>query len=340
VSGTVDASSERGAEARYAAGAMTRTCRRRPGARRREWGVLALLWALLSGGCAGPAASPATTAAPMTFPAHSTATIAETSAPPTTEALPTTPATATSTSTTSAPATTATTAIATTTLPEWWRPLNTDEPLRAWVVGDSLAGPLGNALARRGATLGLLAVVIDYQDGTGLARPDLFDWPETAAQRLPEVAPDVVVSLIGANDGQALRLPGGRLEFGSPEWDREYAGRVGAFMDLLAGGSRRVYWVGVPTMSDPDYDARVRHINALVQQEAATRRQLVYVDAYSLFQDEEGRFATQLVDEAGDLVTVRLPDGTHLTTAGADRLALAVLDRVAADWGFEVLPGS
>jgi hypothetical protein len=327
-------------EARYALGAMTRTCRRRPGARRHEWGALALLWALLSAGCAGPTVSPASTAAPTTLPLHNTAVIAELSAPPTTEALPTTLATAASTSMASAPATTATTATATTTLPEWRRPLNPDDPLRAWVVGDSLAGPLGNALAGRGATLGLLAVVIDYQGGTGLTREDLFDWPGTAAQRLPEVAPDVVVSLLGANDGQALRLPGGRLEFGSPEWDREYTGRVGAFMDLLAGGSRRVYWVGVPTMSDPDYDARVRHINALAQQEAATRQQLVYVDAYSLVQDEEGRFATQLVDEAGDLVTVRLSDGTHLTSAGADRLALAVLHRVATDWGFEVLLGS
>ncbi len=39
-----------------------------------------------------------------------------------------------------------------------------------------------------------------------------------------------------------------------------------------------------------------------------------------------------------DLVTMRQSDGIHLTAAGSDRLALAVLRSVAADWGPAVLP--
>jgi len=170
-------------------------------------------------------------------------------------------------------------------------------------------------------------------------RDDVFDWPGYAAQRLPQVGPDVVVSLLGANDGQALRLASARLEFGSREWDREYTERVGEFMDLLIEGSARVYWVGVPSMSDADYDSRVQHINALQWGQAAARGQLGFVDGYSLFRNEAGEYAAQLLDEDGDLVTMRQPDGIHLTGAGADRLALAVLRRVASDWGPVALSG-
>ena len=66
---------------------------------------------------------------------------------------------------------------------------------------------------------------------------------------------------------------------------------------------------------------------------------MAYVDGYVLFQNEAGEYAGQLVDENGDLVTMRQSDGTHLTAAGADRLALAVLGSVAADWGFAASRG-
>jgi hypothetical protein len=110
-------------------------------------------------------------------------------------------------------------------------------------------------------------------------------------------------------------------------------------MDLLIGGSARVYWVGVPIMADPEYDGRVQHINAIQQEQAAARGQVAYVDSYVLFQNEAGEYVGQLPDENGDLVTMRQSDGIHLTATGADRLALAVLLRVAADWGFAALPG-
>ena len=106
-------------------------------------------------------------------------------------------------------------------------------------------------------------MTVDSQEGSGLVRDDFYDWPGQVRQRLVELGPEVVVSLLGANDGQAFRLAAGRLEFGSPEWDREYAARVSGFMDLLIGGCDRVYWVGVPIMGGPEYDLRVRRINAM-----------------------------------------------------------------------------
>jgi hypothetical protein len=168
-------------------------------------------------------------------------------------------------------------------------------------------------------------------------RSDAFDWPAAAAEGLAKREPEAVVVLLGANDGQALRLPAGWPAFGTPEWDAEYARRVGNFMDLLLGGAGRVYWVGVPIMAATEYDQRVQHINALQRDEALARPGVAYLDAYALFQDEAGGFAWELPDEHGTLVEVRLSDGVHFTGAGADRVARAVLEAITADW---VLPGS
>lgn len=296
------------------------------------WVALAVAGAILSPACGGSAEIAATTVVGTTSTtAPTTTTMSEGS---TSTLSPSTTAIAVS-STTSGTAPTTTT----TTLPAWWRPVTTDDPLRVWVGGDSLAGPLGGALARRAAATGLISVIVDHQKGSGLVRDDVFDWPAFAADRLREVQPDAVVMLIGANDGQALRFPAGWLQFGTPEWDDEYAGRVGRFMALLAGGSTRIYWVGVPIMADAAYDGRVRHINALQQEQADACGQVVFVDAYSLFQDEAGQFSAELPDEQGNLVTVRLPDGIHLTAAGADRLARQVLSQVAGDWELAALLG-
>jgi hypothetical protein len=209
-----------------------------------------------------------------------------------------------------------------------------DAPLRVWVIGDSLAGPVGSALARLGSATGVVAVTIESLGGSGLASPSFYDWPGFVAGRLPQVAADVVVTVIGANDGQGLNDPGGWLDFGTPEWDAAYATLVGGFMDLLASGATRIYWVGLPIMAGPNYDAEIRRMNTIHQEQAALRPAVTYVEAYALFQDEDGEYAAQLPDEQGNLVTVRASDGIHYTGAGADRMARVVLAVIAAEWGF------
>ncbi|HSQ37978.1 MAG TPA: hypothetical protein VLS92_08805, partial [Acidimicrobiia bacterium] len=150
----------------------------------RVWIGLVLAGAVLGSACgAGAGAGPTNAAIGSTTGlAATTAAVTTIETPSTT---PTTVGATTSTSitstTTSVPATTSTT------LPAWWRPVTPEDPLRVWVVGDSLGGPLGNALAARVRATGLVVVTIDFEDGSGLVRDDVFDWPGYAAQRLPQV---------------------------------------------------------------------------------------------------------------------------------------------------------
>ncbi len=58
--------------------------------------------------------------------------------------------------------------------------------------------------------------------GTGLARPDVFDWPAKLAELLDAFQPDLVIAMLGGNDAQAAereRRP--RRSASAPTaWDR------------------------------------------------------------------------------------------------------------------------
>jgi hypothetical protein len=256
----------------------------------------------------------------------------------------TTPATTgtSATTTTSAPADTTIAPPTTTTLPPtttvttvpaWWREVTPDAPLRVWVIGDSLAPPVGTALRALGAASGLMRVSVGAWGGTGLARPDIFDWPVFVAGNPPPLTPEVVVVLLGANDGQGMASPDGWLAFGTPEWDARYTALVGGFTDQLLTLSRRVYWVGQPIMGTPNYDSRMRHISRIIREQAALLLEARFIEAYRLFQGEEGGFAIDLADAEGNPVTVRSADGIHYTAAGGQRLASRIMEELAADWG-------
>jgi hypothetical protein len=299
------------------------------GTLRHPWIVWGLAGALLGGGCTGGSAPPPASSSTSSLPPPVGSSLPATS---TTAARSTT--TTTSTTATTVPSTSSSTVPATTTstIGAWWRPVTAETPLRVWVLGDSLAETAGPALARAAAEAGWLVATTDAVKGSGLARPDFFDWPLAVAEGLVKRRAEVVVCLIGANDGQALRLSDRSIPFGTPEWDTEYASRVGTLMDLLLSGATRVYWVGVPIMADPGYDGRVQHINVVQRAQADARPGVVFIDGYALFQDEGGGYATHLPDDLGNPVEVRQPDGVHLTGGGADRLARSVLALMAVEW--------
>jgi hypothetical protein len=74
-----------------------------------------------------------------------------------------------------------------------------------------------------------LAVHTHFQISTGLSRPDYYDWPAHLEQDMAAVDPRVVVLLVGANDDQPLRTPGG----GSPT-----SARPGGSRSTAAGWER------------------------------------------------------------------------------------------------------
>jgi hypothetical protein len=216
-------------------------------------------------------------------------------------------------------ATTTSTATAVTKRP--CRPLSTTDPLRLWVGGDSLAGSLGPSLGAIAGATGVVQPYFDSRVSSGLSDPGFFDWPEQAADEMTKLSPEIVVFIIGANDWTAVT---------GDAWKADYTQRVDAMMQTLIGTGRTVYWIGSPTLKDEKMDAAVVEVNAIAQEVAKRHSEVQYVDAYKLFSGTDGKFAADLPDGSGNVVTMRAGDGVHLTMDGADYLARAVYKLVDA----------
>jgi hypothetical protein len=198
-------------------------------------------------------------------------------------------------------------------------------PVSVLVVGDSTSFAFGDAFYQLAAASGIMRVAgpVDYEIGTGLARPDVFDWPAELRSELRRYHPSLVLLMIGLNDDQGVQAPDGQIyQFGTAGWAREYGRRVGAMMDIvLYGQRRRVVYVGPPILSDESRNWHYQAINEVIQRQAHSRARAAYVDAYSLLAAPGGGYAQYLRDPSGHLVAVRTDDGIHLQPAGANLLA-------------------
>ncbi|HEX6313122.1 MAG TPA: DUF459 domain-containing protein, partial [Acidimicrobiia bacterium] len=204
------------------------------------------------------------------------------------------------------------------------------EPMRMWVGGDSLAIVPGQSVLESfpGTSEGAISMVRPDVDGwvsTGLARPEVLNWPLHLQEQTAALDPDVVVLTLGSNDDQALTgAPGGATisQGDAEQWVDEYRRRVGGLMDQIIAEGRTLVLVGVPIVRDGGRSAEYNTINTIFMEEAAKRDdRVIFVDTWELFQDENGNYADYLPNEAGEAVKYRADDGIHLTGAGGDVVA-------------------
>jgi uncharacterized protein len=247
-------------------------------------------------------------------------------------------------SATTAPSTTATTpasidpatttTIATTTTEPPRRTPTADAPLRVWMGGDSLMGAISDdaQIAVNGDPR--YAFSTDVQVGTGLARPDVLDWAAELQAQMDATNPDVVVLSFGGNDDQPLHGPNGEYySLFTPEWQAEYARRIGLMMDVAsASGARTVVWLGLPSERPENLDGAKEAVNAAAQAEAAKRPHVVYVPLGPLVAGPDGGYADDLTLADGSTIRARREDGVHLTNEGAALVVPAILDAFAKEW--------
>lgn len=214
------------------------------------------------------------------------------------------------------------------------------EPKTVLILGDSLAATGFGALLQR--KLDAHPAIHAHRKGksaSGLARPDYFDWPDEARRQVELRKPDVVVVIMGGNDGQDLtakRGAGKRVAWQSAAWAQAYAERMEAFMDIIGGPGRTVIWLGLPTMELRSLERKLELIRAL-QREVVERRGGVYVDTAHLLQGEDGLPVRQ-ARVGGKLATIREEDGIHFTMAGSQYFADGVYPAILGAIGLDSEP--
>jgi hypothetical protein len=228
-------------------------------------------------------------------------------------------------------------ATTTSTRPEDRPAFSPEVPLRVWVGGDSLSITPGESLISRLDASGAATAVapVDGQVSTGLARPEIFNWPQHLNDVVAQYNPDALVLTIGSNDDQNLtNAPDGGSAgpVGSQEWQDEYRRRVGGLMDSVAVDGRVLIYVGIPLIRDTDRYYRGYDImNKIVADEAAKRPgRAYYVPTSGPLANADGSYADYLLNSAGQLVQVRTGDGIHFTRAGGDRMADEMMKQILA----------
>jgi hypothetical protein len=201
---------------------------------------------------------------------------------------------------------------------------------RVLVLGDAIGGGLGAGLSRMAESSGDYDVSNRFNEESGLARPEVYDWPATVSKILGSNAYDVIVVVLGANDTQAIRQDGLRIVFGSEPWAEAYAARVDRLLAELSASGARIIWVGPPPMREPDYDAAVRDI-AAIQRARVEARGLTFIDMRPDLSGPGGVYADTGPDETGTVRRLRGRDGISFYKAGNNRMGQIVLAAIESE---------
>ncbi len=215
------------------------------------------------------------------------------------------------------------------------RTVGPDHPLRVYVAGDSQAFYPGHALA--GAVDGgLLDVTVDSRNGTGLARPDFFNWPAEFLEIVDEHNPELVVLFMGGNDWQAMQSADGIVLIpGTEEWQSEWSWRMHITFDTLVAPHRHVVWVGLPPARPEPFSTGNQRINEISQPVTLVRPDVTMVDIWDLFGGGGPYQESVPPPGGGGPVRARQEDGLHLNRTGSAWVADLVVEVAQARWDFE-----
>ena len=200
------------------------------------------------------------------------------------------------------------------------------------LVGDSLSIDLGQQLeavfaGRPGVRFAHLGKV-----SSGLANPAFFNWDVQLAAQVKAHHPDVVLIMVGANDNKNLPSGDGHhAVLGTKAWDAAYAARLTRLHTIVRADNpkARIYFLGVPVMADPAFDAETVRINAVLAATAKSLPDTAFVETRDVLADANGGFAAQGKNPDGTMVRLRAKDGVHISPAGSQLLAARCLEAVS-----------
>ena len=213
------------------------------------------------------------------------------------------------------------------------RTVSAETPLRTYVAGDSMTYFLGSWLNADSR----LDVTVDALHSTGLARPDVYDWPSRFAKVLDRQDPELVVLVMGANDTQAMWTAEGKttVSYLAEGWHEEWSRRLNSVLDQFAAPHRHIVWVGLPPTQPSRFRQGYAELNRLSTEAIAARSDTTLVDIWDLFGGDGPYQADIAPPGGGEPVTARQPDGVHLTVAATGWVADLVVETAESRWEFE-----
>jgi hypothetical protein len=199
-------------------------------------------------------------------------------------------------------------------------PFPNGDRYRVVVLGDSLGEGLWSGLYRAFEEDKTLEFIQQAKPNSGFARIDTYNWNEQVAKLLKDNTYQIAVVMFGASDAQGVRSGKEWLKVGSEGWREIYGERVEAFIKQLRAANVAVYWVGLPIMRSATQNEDAEKLND-VYREKAFINGARYVETWTGFSDESGRYSPYGPDMTGQVKRLRADDGVHFTARGSLKLA-------------------
>jgi hypothetical protein len=205
-------------------------------------------------------------------------------------------------------------------------PIQQGRPRVVILTGDSMmAVGFGSGLLRKANDDKNLRLLRAFKSGTGLARPDVFNWMDQYPAMLGSEKPDVVIVAIGANDGQGFVVDDKVLPFGTEEWRKTYQSRVAEFLAMVESTGAKVLWVGLPPMRSVPFNQRISIVNRIAYTVVSQDPNAMWWDTTSFVGDASGSFREFAELPNGTLVRLRAPDGVHFAEEGASPMTTVLM---------------
>jgi uncharacterized protein len=210
------------------------------------------------------------------------------------------------------------------------------EPRKVLILGDSLAATGFGVLLEN--KLDAHPDVVCYRkakSASGLARPDFYDWFDQGTRQVEFRKPDLVIVVMGGNDGQDIPPWKGssRVRWDTGEWPSAYRGRVDDFLGRVTTpiegeAGAKVLWLGLPMMGMRSLEKKLVLIRKIHQDAVASLGDgALYLDTTQFLVDEQGALLAS-APVKGKSRELRAEDGIHFTMSGSEYLADKVYPEV------------
>jgi uncharacterized protein len=193
------------------------------------------------------------------------------------------------------------------------------EKIRLTVIGDSLADGVWAGLHRNLRAGKRFKVRRAAKVSSGLAA---YDW-YSAAETLLDDDTDIVVVMLGANDGQAIRRPGEtRIAYRGGRWRDVYADKIDELLQLFKERDVFTVWIGLPVMRKDSMREQAERLNAIFAEVVTGRADVSFLPTWDLTTDDNGEYSAYAdLDDSGRPRQFRAKDGVHFTMMGYQFLA-------------------
>src|SRR5437868_2172567 len=216
-------------------------------------------------------------------------------------------------------------------------PAAAEGKIRIAIVGDSssdvLWGGFTRIMTRDTCMKENFELLRLAKNGTGLTRPDKFDWVAETARITEKDKPALYVISLGLNDRQSVVIDGKATALESAEYGERYRGRAAEMIKNATAAGAGAFWIGLAAMREAAANADAIAKNKLFAAAAeGAGRGVQFIDRRKFeFIGGETFNTYAALESGGSLVALRNADGVHFTPAAEEKAAAELLPKILAN---------